>query len=192
MKNPSFRTWLLGSPFTAPFVMGSAGWYSWQWWQAGGSDNTGLITLALMGFSAKAIYEVAAYRRWRADWRAMSPNQPEKRYCTALAPWLTIIGMIAVGAVTLWASSPDAPAQVRSSAAPLAMVAAMLGIALMIIRLIARVLRYLWTRWRGQRQGKLRAVTLVIKRPILRAPSISTCYRRLPPYAKMLLKGCKP
>lgn len=191
MKNPSFRTWLLGSPFTAPFVIGGAGWYSWQWWQAGGPDNTGIITLALMGFSAKAAYEVAAYRRWRADWRRMSPNQSEKRYCTVLAPWLAIVGIIAVGAMTLWASTPDAPTQVRSSAAPLAVVAAMLGIALIILRLLARAMRYLWTRWRGQRQGRMQAVTLVIKRPILRAPSIPTCYRRLPPYAKMLLQGGK-
>ncbi len=69
MRRPGFRTLLLGSRFTAPPIMLGSAWYTWQWWQAGGPNNIGLLTIALFVLSARSLAQVLAHRKWRADWQ---------------------------------------------------------------------------------------------------------------------------
>lgn len=188
MRPPSFRSWLLGSRFTAPFIILGSAYHTWQWWQAGGIDNTGLFTLALMGFSTKAAYQVHSYRQWQADWRAMAPGGDKPRWRPRLATVATILCLMVIGMAMVWATGPDAPAQLHSAAMPIAMICALLGMVLLLMRTLCR----LWACIRQRRLSRLPVVSLAIRKPIRRPLSIRNCYRRLPPYCKLLLQRGRP
>ncbi|WP_408591820.1 hypothetical protein [Novosphingobium sp.] len=183
MKRPGLRTLLLGSRLTAPPIFLGSAWYTWHWWQAGGPDNTGIATIALMLLSAKAASNVAAYRQWRADWRAMGPQgAPAARPVIRPQTIVAILGIVLTGLLALWLARPEATAQEHAALGLLTLgggAAAMLLVAIRLIRMLP------WPR----RRARLPVVTIAIRRPVLRVPSIRGCYRRLPPYAKQLLKG---
>jgi hypothetical protein len=185
MKTPSFRAWLLGSRLTAPPILIGTGWYVWQWWQAGGADNTGIFALGLMLFSARAAYEVTAYRRWQANWKAMAPGGDKPRWRPEPKTIAATIGLLAVAGAAIWAQDSDAPQLLRDGLLPLALLGGLLAMALLLLRALHRR----WAQWQQRRRERLPVVTLAIRRPIHRPDSIRACYRRLPPYCKHLLKG---
>lgn len=88
----------------------------------------------------------------------------------------------------IWATGPDAPVQVHSAVMPIAVLCTLLGMVLLLIRALYR----LWARIRQRRQSRLPVVSLAIRKPIRRPLSIPACYRRLPPYCKLLLHRGRP
>lgn len=181
MNRPGLRTLVLGSRLTAPPILLGSGWYAWHWWQAGGVDNTGLIAIVLFVVSAKATTEMAAYRQWRADWRAMATGGETRNWRPKPTTIASLVGLLLIGVGMVWAQSPDAPAGLRDHLAPLAVGCAALAVLLILGRLV-------WRFW-PRRRGKMPVVTLVNGGPIHRPLSIRACYRRLPPHCQTLLKG---
>jgi hypothetical protein len=180
MNRPGLRTLLLGSRLTAPPIMLGSAYVTYRWWESGGYGLLGFVAIALFLASLKAMGQVAAYRRWRADWRAMSPQGAGRSWRLNPATIASILVSILVGLGMIWVTGSDAPAPLRGNFEPMAVGLALFGIALVVGRAV-------WTRWRRRRDGALSTVTLAIRGPVLRAPSLGACYRRLPPYCQQLI-----
>jgi len=146
-------------------------------------DNTGLATIALMVFSAKAAYQVAAYRRWQAGWKALAPDGDAPCWRPKPAALVAIISVIVMGLAMAWTS--DADPSVSRLMMPIAILCALLGLTLALLRALYRI----WARLRNGRLGKQSVMALAITRPILRPLSIRACYRRLPRHCHILLKA---
>lgn len=182
MRPPSFRTWLLGSRFTAPFIILGCAYHTSQWWQAGTPDNSGIVTLALLFLSAKAAYTVAAHRRWRADWQAMGGQTSRPSRAERLLKLALLLGVIGFGAAYL---VPEALPLMRDWIALVVGVGLLLGLARLILRLVGRC-------WPRRQQAKIQPVAIAVRRPVRRPISMASCYRRLPPYCKLLLHRGRP
>lgn len=180
MNRPGLGTLLLGSRLTAPPIILGSAYVTYRWWESGGYGLLGFVAIALFLASLRAMGQVAAYRRWRADWRAMSPPGAGRNWRLNPSAIASILVAILVGLGTIWATGPDAPEQLRGNFEPMAVGLALFGIALVGGRA-------LWRRWLRRRDGALPTVTLAIRGPVLRAPSLGACYRRLPPYCQPLL-----
>lgn len=185
MRPPSLRTWLLGSRFTAPLILLGCAYHTWQWWQAGGMDNTGYFTLILLGVSAKAAHEVHSYRQWQAAWRAMAPGGYLPRWRPRPATIVAILGILAVGLLLVGTGNAAPSAQTQHAMMPIVILCAMTGMALLLSCAFYR----LRARMGQRRQARLPVVALAIRRPIRRLISIRACYRRLPPYCQTLLRS---
>lgn len=117
----------------------------------------------------------------------MSPDGDKPRWRPKLATVATILCLIVIGIAMVWATGPDAPVQVHGAVMPIAVLCALLGMVLLLMRALNR----LWARIWQRRQSKLPVVTLAIRKPIRRPLSIPACYRRLPPHCQMLMRGGK-
>ena len=180
-QRPGLRTLLFGSYFTAPVIMAGSALYTWHWWAAGGPDNTGLVAIGLFLVSAKALSKVAAYKRWRADWEAMSPDAKPKRFKFGAGTVAQVLAIILAGIVGLYASSPDAPPELHGWIVLCAVATLALVALVMAFRLLRRV-------WPKRRQRPTPLASVVVQRPVLPVPTIREAYQHLPDYCLQLLK----
>ena len=178
MTPPNLRTVLLGSRFTAPPIMLLCAFITYRWWVDGGQGILGLLMIGLFLASVKAASEVGAYRRWRADWEAMSPHQRPRGLRLRPAPLALLMGIVAVSAGLLLACQPGAPPELHRWMVWIAIVSAAL--------ILVRFMRWRWP-W-GQRE-RLALVAVAVRGPVVHVPSIQGCYQRLPSYCQQLLEG---
>jgi len=182
MNRPGLRTMLLGSRFTAPPIMAGCAYVAYQWWVDGGHGIIGLLAAALFIASAKALNTVLAYRRWRADWDAMSSDTPRKG--AKPRPVLGLLGIAAVLTGYLWACYDDLPGQLQAWLA--------IGIAFCLASAtalsVARLLRKAWPR-RRQKDDPPTLVSVAVKRSAFAVPTVQACYQRLPDYCLRLLQS---
>lgn len=180
---PSTRTLLLGSRFTAPFIMAGCAFVAYQWWGGGGQGIIGLLAIGLFLASAKAVFTVAAYRRWRVDWEGMSPQaqvrKPGRRVLASL------LALAAIPALLIYAGQPVAPAALHDSITPVT--TASLTFAWLLIA--GRLLWMVRPKAQARRKQPTPLVLVAIKRPLLPVPTIRDAYQRLPPYCQQLLRG---
>jgi len=182
MNRPGMRTMLLGSRFTAPFIMMGCVDVAYRWWEAGGQSILGLLAIALFFASAKAAGDTAAYRQWRADWRGMTGASTARRKLRP-ATVATLVALAMVGAAVAVASQLDLSPAAHDWLVLGAIVCALLGAVLML----GRITWLIWPRRRRPKPTPL--VSVAVHAAAVPVPTIRDAYQRLPDYCLQLLKG---
>lgn len=180
MTPPSLSARIIGSVFVGPVILAISGYIIFLWLRAGAEGVFGYLTIALFIAVANTMKEVAAYRKWEADWESMAPGERERR----LRKRNTMIGtaLIAVAAFAILAmlSSPATDGH-RREWGQIALVA--VG-ALYAAWMLWRFLRWLFSRRHSDRSG---LVVVAVRKRLVPVVGLSTAYQRLPDYCRTLL-----
>ena len=179
MRRPATRTMLLGHPLVAtPLTLGgTAGLFAALYGGANGSGLLPALFCVVVALTAhRASQQADAYKAWKREWDAMTPQAPP-RVRRRPSAWTWIIGFIVVGVVGLeWLGGADGRLMAWGAGFTLG------GIGLAAV--IVAAIRWLW---RGRRRRPETFAVTVIARSVLPVPSLDGAYRALPDYCQRLL-----
>lgn len=171
MNKPPLKTMILGNPIVGLGIYGLGALTLYGWWQNADAWPLGLMALVAMSTTARAGEQADAYRNWKRAWDAMGDDPlPSGRGGRV---GRTIVGLTLIAAFVWYlASQSDRPGY------DLALGWLVLGgVAMLVVAILAK-----WRKARRARPIKTTVVTVVVKGPVLRVPTLAEAYRALPDY----------
>lgn len=171
MNKPPLKTMILGNPILGLTIYGLGALTLYAWWQNADAWPLGLMALFAMSATARAGEQADAYRNWKRAWDAMGDDPlPSGRGGRA---GRALVGLTLIAALVWYLASHS-----DRSGYDLAFGWLVLGsVAMLVVAILAK-----WRKVRRARPIKTTVVTVVVKGPVLRVPTLAEAHRALPDY----------
>jgi len=180
MTPPSLSARIIGSVFVGPMILAITGYIIFLCLRAGAEGVFGYLTIALFIAVVNTMKEVAAYRKWEAEWESMALGEREQRRRKRNAMIGTALVAVAAFAIFAVLSSSQTNGHCREWG-QIALVAVGVFFAVWMLR---RFLGWLFRRHNSDRSA---LVVVAVRKRLVPVVGLSTAYQRLPDYCRTLL-----
>jgi hypothetical protein len=169
MRQPPLQTRILASAPVNLSAWASALFFGYHFWNGEPVFWALVITVSLLLNVMRADEQVQAYRTWKRAWDAMGDDPlPSGRGGRV---GRTLVGLTLIAAFVWYLAS-----QTGRPGYDLALGWLVLGgVAMLVVAILAK-----WRKVRRARPIKATVVTVVVKGPVLRVPTLAEAYRALP------------
>lgn len=177
MKKPSTKTRMLGHPLVVTPALTFFLWSGYQWLMQPEAWPMAAAALCFLAPVMNAHEKRHAYMTWRRAWEGLGDQAPQRR--PILRP---LTGMMVIVAAALYLVATLDRVDTQNGLALMALV----GIAASI----GFVLRVLFRRRARTRAAKAARVTVCVRKPLVRVPTLQQAYAALPDHCRAVMGGC--
>lgn len=179
MKRPRGLRGLAGTPIVTLAVLAAGGWCLYQWFLNQDAMAVGLVGLFAICWTMAANSDVAQYTAWKRAWDSMAPGGSPDGAMDHPAAKIGILVLVATGLGVYLDANRDQADHELALDWLVGSGFVLLVVALAVLRFRSTA-RPFWARRR--RAGRSDAVSICVRRPLMRVPDLTGAYEALPPH----------